>query len=81
MNCLSLYDVEARQRLCIDGRDLHWPPRARPLSTDLIDAANKPAPTLSTYERLRDTERSLKQEDKQSSAHLRAALAFINRKR
>jgi hypothetical protein len=39
------------------------------------------APLLSTYERLRDTERALKQEEKESSGHLRAALAFLNRKR
>ena len=59
-------------------------------------ADEKPAaPLLSTYERLRDTERALKQEDKESTGHLRgsstafwfgdelqvAALAFLNRKR
>ncbi len=34
-----------------------------------------------TAERLRDTERSLKQEDKKPSGYLEAALAFLHRKR
>ena len=47
-------------------------------------ADEKPAvPLLSTYERLRDTERALKQEDKElfGDELQVAALAFLNRKR